>query len=173
MTTRQISFSLPTFFGVYIFQEAVMNQFRLPGGGFSLFLIFTLVWALLSSPEIAALAGFVAGLLMDLSQSSSGPIGQWTLIMIVTCFAISYLGSGNDSLSGNPFGVVFFITSGVFIVEIVYIVISALLGVQTGSFEQVLRTLIGISLWTMVVTPIILPIFSRLHSFAFDTKSAI
>ena len=173
MTTRQISFSLPTFLAVYIFQEAVMNQFRLPGGGFSLFLIFTLVWAVLSSPEIAAVTGFVAGLLMDLSQSSSGPIGQWTLIMIVACYAISYVGSGNDSLSGNPLGVVFFITSGVFIVEILYIVSSALLGVQTGRFEQVLITLIGISLWTLVVTPIILPIFSRLHGLAFDTRSAI
>jgi hypothetical protein len=37
MLTRQISFSAPIFFLIFLFQEAVMNQFKLPGGGFSLF----------------------------------------------------------------------------------------------------------------------------------------
>lgn len=158
---------------MYVVQEAVVNQFRLPGGGFSLFLIFTLVWAILSSPEIGALSGFIAGLLMDLSQSSSGPIGQWTLVMIAACYAVSYLGSGKDSLAGNPLGVIFFITSGVFLSELLYVASGALLGVQTGDFGQTLLTLFGISLWTLVVTPIFLPIFSRLHGLTFDTRSAI
>ena len=158
---------------MYIVQEAVVNQFRLPGGGFSLFLIFTLVWAILSSPEIAALSGFIAGLLMDLSQSASGPIGQWSLIMIAICYAISYFGSGNDSLMGNPLGVIFLIASGVFSSELLYVASAVLLGVQIGNFDRILLTLFGISLWTLVVTPILLPIFSRLHGLAFNTRSAI
>ena len=158
---------------MYVFQEAVMNQFRLPGGGFSIFFIFTLTWTLLSSPEIAALRGFVAGLLMDFSQSSGGPIGQWTLIMIATCYAISYLGSGLDSLADNPLGVIFFITSGVFFAELLYVASSVLLGVQMGSFQQVLLTLCGISLWTLAVTPIFLPVFSKLHGLVFDSRSAL
>lgn len=158
---------------MYVVQEAVVNQFRLPGGGFSLFLIFTLAWAILSSPEIAALSGFIAGLLMDLSQSASGPIGQWSLIMIATCYAISYFGSGNDSLTGNPLGVIFLIVSGVFSSELLYVASAALLGVQIGNFEQILLTLFGISLWTLVVTPMLLPIFLRLHGLAFNTRSAI
>lgn len=84
---------------IFMAQEAVVNQFRLPGGGFSLLLIFTLMWAILSSQEIAAIGGFIAGLLMDLSPSSTGPIGQWSLLMIAVCYAVSYLGSGNEGLS--------------------------------------------------------------------------
>lgn len=158
---------------MYVFQEAVMNQFRLPGGGFSVFLIFTLTWALFSSPEIAALSGFVAGLLMDFSQSSGGPIGQWALIMIAICYAISYLGSGNDGLAGNPLGVIFFITGGVFFAELLYVISGVLLGVQMGSFQQVLLMFSGISLWTLAVTPIFLPVFSRLHGLAFGPRSAL
>lgn len=158
---------------IFVVQESLVDQFRLPGGGFSLLLIFTLIWAILSPHEIAALGGFLAGLLMDLSQSSSGPIGQWTLLMISACYAVSYLGFGNENLSGNPLGLTFFATSAVFFVEIAYVITGALLGVQTGSFEQILITLFGISIWSLVVTPIFLPIFSRLHAFVFNTRSAI
>jgi len=173
MIKRQLSFSIPIFIMIFMAQEAVVNQFRLPGGGFSLLLIFTLMWAILSSQEIAAIGGFIAGLLMDLSPSSTGPIGQWSLLMIAVCYAVSYLGSGNEGLSGNPLGLTFFITSAVFFIEIAYLVTGALLGVQSGSFGQILITLFGISIWTLVITPILLPLFSRLHAFAFNTRSAI
>ncbi len=77
MLTRQISLSAPIFLFIFVLQEAVVNQFKLPGGGFSLFVIFALVWAVISTPEIAALTGFGAGILMDMSwrcRRSSGPM---------------------------------------------------------------------------------------------------
>jgi len=173
MITRQLSLSTPVFLFIFGFQEVVINQFRLPGGGFSVFFIFALVWAILSTPEVAALSGFASGLLMDLSPSASGPIGQWTLIMIASSYAISFFGSGDENVKGNPVGVTFFISAAVFITEILFVISGALLGVQTGSFGQVLLTTIGISLWTVVVTPIFLPVFSKLHDFALDTRSKI
>lgn len=173
MITRQISIALPIFLIIYVVQEAVVNQFRLPGGGFSLLLIFTLVWAVLSSPEIAAFGGFTAGVLMDLSGSSSGPIGQWVLLMVAACYAVSYFGAGNESLQSNPLGFTIFTTSAVFLVELAYVVTGALLGVQSGSVEQIMITVLGISLWSLVATPIFLPLFSRLHALVFNTRSTI
>jgi hypothetical protein len=75
MLTRQISVATPIFLLIFLIQEAVISQFRLPGGGFSILLIFALTWAVLSQPEVAAVIGFSAGVLMDLSQSASGPFG--------------------------------------------------------------------------------------------------
>lgn len=173
MTARQGFIALPIFLTIYVFQEAVVNQFRLPGGGFSLFLIFIFVWAILSSPEIAALGGFLGGLLIDFSQSSSGPIGQWTLLLIAACYGVAYFGSGNESLSGSPLGFTFFTTAAVFLVEFAYVFTGLLFGLQIGSFGQISITILGISLWSLVVTPIVLPIFSRLHSYTFDTRSMI
>jgi rod shape-determining protein MreD len=171
MLTRQISLSAPIFLFIYLFQEAVLNQFKLPGGGFSLFLIFALVWAIISTPEIAALTGFAAGILMDMSQSSGGPVGQWTLIMVAICYGVSYFGYGDGNISGNPLGVIFFVVTAYVVAELLFIATGALLGVTTGSFSQVLVTLFGTSLWTVVITPIVLPVFSFLHSFVFETRT--
>ena len=165
MIRRQISTALPIYIAIFIFQEAVVNQFHLPGGGFSLILIFSLIWAILSSPELAALGGFIAGLLMDLSPR--------TLLMIAACCAVSYLGSGSESLSGNPLGFTFLTTSAIFLVEIAYLTTGALLGVTVGGFTQILITLIGITIWSLLVTPLVLPIFSRLHAFTFNTRSVL
>ena len=173
MTARQIFTALPMFLTIYVFQEAVINQFRLPGGGFSVFLIFILVWAILSTPEIAALGGFLGGLLIDFSQSASGPIGQWTLLMIAASYAVAYFGSGNESLSGSPLGFTFLVTIAVLLVEFAYVFTGLLFGLQVGNFGQIAVTIFGISLWSLVVTPIVLPIFSRLHAYTFDTRSMI
>jgi len=76
-------------------------------------------------------------------------------------------------LYGNPLGFTLFTTSAVFFVELAYVITGALLGVQSGSFAQILITIFGMSLWSLVATPIFLPVFSRLHALAFNTRSAI
>ncbi|CAB4708890.1 unannotated protein [freshwater metagenome] len=173
MLTRQLSLSAPIIFFVYLFQEAVVNQFKLPGGGFSLFMIFALLWAVISTPEIAALTGFAAGILMDMSQSSGGPVGQWTLIMILVCYGVSYLGYGDGNINGNPIGVIFFVVTANLGAKISFLISGILLGVATGSFSQILLTLVGNSIWTIVITPIVLPVFSYLHNLVFETRSSL
>jgi rod shape-determining protein MreD len=173
MLTRQISISAPIFLIIYVIQEAVISQFRLPGGGFSVLLIFALTWAVLSETEVAAVIGFAAGLLMDLSQTAAGPFGQWTLIMLLAGYAISYIGYGDDNVHANAIGIIFFVVIANLLVEISYLVTGALLGVSSGSFVQILITLFGMSIWALLVSPILLPIFSRLHSLIFDSRSAL
>lgn len=173
MFTRQIAISAPIFLLIYIIQEAVVSQFRLPGGGFSLLMIFALTWAVLSEFEIAAVIGFAAGLLMDLSQSASGPFGQWTLIMLLAGYAISYVGYGDDNVHANAIGIVFFVVVANLLVEIAYVSSGALLGVSSGSFSQIVISLIGMSIWALLISPIVLPIFTRLHAMIFDSRSAL
>jgi len=173
MLTRQISIAAPIFFLIYIIQEAVITQFRLPGGGFSILLIFALTWAVLSETEVAAVIGFAAGLLMDLSQTASGPIGQWTLIMLMAGYAISYIGYGDDNVRANAIGIIFFVVIANLVVEIAYVASGALLGVSSGSIVQVLITLFGMSVWALLVSPMLLPFFTRLHAMVFDSRSSL
>lgn len=173
MFTRQISISAPIFILIFIIQESVISQFRLPGGGFSLLMIFALTWAVLSEFEVAAVIGFAAGFLMDLSQSSSGPFGQWTLIMLLAGYAISYIGYGDDNVHANAIGIVFFVVVANLLVEIAYVASGALLGVSSGSFGQIVITLFGMSVWALLVSPIVLPVFTRLHALIFDSRSAL
>jgi rod shape-determining protein MreD len=173
MFTRQFSIAVPIFLGVYLIQEAIVTQFRLPGGGFSIMMIFALTWAVLSQAEIAAVIGFAAGFLMDLSQSATGPFGQWTLIMLLAGYAISYIGYGDDNVHANAIGIVFFVVVANFFVEVAYVLSSALLGVALGSFNQIIITLFGMSIWALLVSPLLLPVFSRLHAVIFDARSAL
>ena len=173
MFTRQISFSAPIFLSIFLVQEALISQFRLPGGGFSILVIFALTWSVLSQPEVAAVIGFASGLLMDLSQSASGPFGQWTLIMLLAGYAISYIGYGDDNVHANAIGIVFFVVVATLFVEIAFLISGALLGVSVGSIAQVSLTLIGMSLWTLLVAPIMLPVFTKLHALVFDSRSVI
>ena len=173
MITRQVAISAPIFLFMFIIQEAVISQFRLPGGGFSILMIFALTWAVLSQSEVAAVIGFASGLLMDLSQSSAGPFGQWTLIMLLAGYVISYVGYGDDNVHGNAIGIVFFVVIANFLAEISFLVTGALLGVAAASFDQILITLFGMTLWALLISPILLPIFTRLHVLTFNSRSAI
>ena len=173
MLTRQLSIATPIFLLIFVIQESVISQFRLPGGGFSILMIFALTWAVLSETEVAAVIGFAAGFLMDLSQSTSGPFDQWTLIMLMAGYAISYVGYGDDNVRANATDIIFFIVIANLLVEVSYLASAALLGVASGSFIQVLITLFGMSIWALLVSPILLPIFTRLHALVFDSRSAL
>jgi rod shape-determining protein MreD len=136
-------------------------------------MIFALTWAVLSQPEVAAVVGFASGILMDLSQSAGGPFGQWTLIMLLAGYAISYIGYGDDNIHANAIGIVFFVVVANFFVEIAYLITGALLGVSIGSLGQVVITLFGMSIWALLVSPIMLPVFTRMHAMIFDSRSSL
>jgi rod shape-determining protein MreD len=144
MFARRFFISLPIFTLIYILQESVVTQFKLFGGGFSLFLIFALLWSALGTPEMGALTGFGAGLLMDLSQSASGPMGQWTLIMILAGFAVSYLGYGDDNFRGNPISLVFTVAAAVVVIRI------DLLNSRTLPGQRYRQHLVGFSLALLI-----------------------
>lgn len=173
MFARRFLISLPIFALVFLLQESVITQFRIFSGGFSLFLIFSLLWAALGTPEMGALTGFGAGLLMDLSPTASGPMGQWTLIMILAGFSISYLGFGDDNFRDNPLSLIFTVTAGVLITRFIYLVLGLLLGGDIGSAWSIFLSLLLSALWSVVTVPLLAPAVSRIHETLFDVKTRI
>jgi len=171
MFARRFLISFPIFAVVFVIQETIVSQFRLFGSGFSLFLIFTLLWSALGTPELGALTGFGAGLLMDLSQSSSGPVGQWTLIMILAGFSISYLGYGDDNFRGNPISLVVIVAIAVPITRLVYLILGLMFGGELGSTLQIFISLIASGLWTVAIVPLLMPFVTRIHSGLFQDLS--
>jgi hypothetical protein len=93
--------------------------------------------------------------------------------MLLACYAISYIGYGDDNIHANAIGIVFFVVVANFFVEIAYLISGVLLGVVIGSLGQVVITLFGMSLWALLVSPIMLPVFTRLHAMIFDSRSAL
>ncbi len=171
MFARRFLISFPIFVIVYLIQESIISQFRIFGGGVSLFLIFALLWSALGTPELGALTGFGAGLLMDLSQTTSGPMGQWTLIMILAGFSISYLGYGDDNFRGNPISLVVIVAIAVPLTRLAYLLIGLMFGSELGSALQIFISLISSALWTVAVVPLLMPFVTRIHSALFEAES--
>ena len=171
MLARKLLTTFPIFLFMFILQESVISQFKIFGGGISLFLIFTLLWAALGSPELGAVTGFGAGLLMDLSQTTSSPMGLWTLIMILAGFSISYLGYGDDNFRGNPISLVIIVAIAVPLTRFVYLIIGLMLGGEMGSALQVFMSLLSSALWTVAFVPLLMPIVTRVHGALFEEQS--
>ena len=170
MSTRKISLSALLFLLVYVVQEALVTQLHIAGGGFSLFLIFALLWAALSTPDIGALTGFVAGFLIDLSQSTSGAVGQWTFVLILVGFGISYLGLGYENVRMNPFTITLLVTSSVVVARILYVLLSLLLGEKVGSFTSIITSLLIGALWSAAIVPILMPLVARAYDVIDDSR---
>jgi rod shape-determining protein MreD len=167
MWRREVALSTVTFGILFLFQEAVINQIHLPLGGFSLILLAALIWSSISEPEIAAVTGFVAGIFMDLSPSNDGPFGQWTLVLVISCFLISYLGYGDDALNSNPAGLILMTSTAVITTLIFYILIGLLFGLAIGSPLHVVKSLIGFGMWSALIAPLVVPVISRAHAIVY------
>jgi len=173
MLLRRFGITSAIFTFFFIGQEAVVNQLSFPAGGFSIFLILTLIWAAFSTPEVAAAVGFGAGILLDLAPSTGGPLGHWTLILVLMCYAISFFSYGDENMRGNPLSLIFMVTMAQAIVLVSYLGTGFLLGNTATSFGQILTTVFGSAAWTLVVTPLLLPAVAWLHDLAFDSRMRI
>jgi uncharacterized membrane protein len=173
MLLRRFGITGTIFTLFFIVQEAVVNQLSFPAGGFSIFLILALIWAALSTPVVAASVGFGAGILLDLSPSTSGPLGHWTLILVLMSYAISFFSYGDENMRGNPLSLILMVTLAQVVVLFAYLVSGFLLGSIATSFAQTLITIIGSAAWTLVVTPLLLPAVAWLHDLVFDSRMRI
>jgi rod shape-determining protein MreD len=146
---------------------------RLPAGGINLLLVIALIWSALSTPEIGALTGFGAGIGMDLSQTSPGPMGHWTLVLIIACYAVAFLGYGDDNIRGNPINIVLLTTIGVVASQTVFLVLGLMLGQQIGSIGNIIFLLAGSAFWTAIISPLLLKVVSYLHANIFGSRAQL
>jgi hypothetical protein len=68
---------------------------------------------------------------------------------------------------------VFLVAGGVVAAQFLFLLLGLLLGQEIGSTRQVLFIFAGTAFWSAIITPLILPVVSFLHSEVFGTKSRI
>ena len=173
MSLRSFLLSSPIFLLVFLFQEGFVTQMRLPAGGINILLVVALIWSALSTPEIGALTGFGAGIAMDLSQTSPGPMGHWTLVLIIACYAVAFLGYGDDNIRSNPINIVLLTAVGVVASQIIYLILGLMLGQEIGSIGNIIFLLAGSAFWTAIISPLIIKVVSSLHATVFGTRTRI
>ena len=93
--------------------------------------------------------------------------------MILACYAVAFLGFGNDNVRGTPITNIFLVSIASILTLIAFVITGLLLGVAVGSFSRVLITIIGNGIWALLVTPLILPVVTRLHRILFGNQAHI
>ena len=88
--------------------------------------------------------------------------------MVISCFAISYLGYGDDALNSNPAGLILMTSSAVVATILFYLVIGLIFGLDIGNLVQALRTIIGFGLWSALLAPVVVPFISRAHLIVYS-----
>ena len=104
------------------------------------------------------------------SDLTDGPFGLWTLIMVIAAYSVAYFGASAETVKANPVGLIGLISISVVLTELLYLLIGVLFGLAFGSFLQMVRTLIGIGIWSAIVVPIITPVITRMRSILYTSS---
>ena len=145
-------------------QEVVISRIPFPFADPSIFLIFVISWAFLEDQWLAALQGFLAGLILDISPLSVGVIGHWAFVLAAICYGVSELGVQLRSSRRSPLTLTVVVTAGIFFTLIFFVISGALINSNQG--YGFMQTVPGVVFWSLVFTPLISPLIIKVKRAA-------
>ncbi|MBN1193351.1 MAG: rod shape-determining protein MreD [Coriobacteriia bacterium] len=122
---------------------------------FPLLVVVTL--AFVEGPSAGAVAGFVAGLLLDLL--STGPVGAWALVLTATGYTAGML-QENLFAEGWLAPVTVAIVAG-FVADFSYLVVVAILGVGPAFWESLGQAVLPRAVYNAVLVMLAYPWLAR------------
>ena len=149
---------------ILTFQEVVISRIAFPFANQSIFLIFIISWAFLEEQWLAALQGFLAGLILDISPLSVGVIGHWAFVLAAICYGVSELGVQLRGSRRSPLTLTVVVTAGIFFTLIFFFISGALINSNQG--YGFMQTVPGVVFWSLVFTPLISPLIVKVKRAA-------
>ncbi|MEY2778301.1 MAG: rod shape-determining protein MreD [Actinomycetota bacterium] len=77
-----------------VFQPTLLARLSLPGATPDLVLVIVCCWAITKGPAVGAIAGFIAGLFLDVVPPGNNLIGVASIFLALIGYAIGIAGSG-------------------------------------------------------------------------------
>jgi len=154
----RIASSLVFFFVLFAVQESAISLIHFPVAGFSLYLAVAIALIAYQDHDGAIIMGFLSGIVLDLSPTSNAPFGQWALILTLVGYVFAANRESIFDATSAPLTFVLLIAFGVSTSLIFYLVFGLLLGESNGSFTHDIVLIIGNLVWTVIFTPMFLPI---------------
>jgi hypothetical protein len=112
-------------------------------------------------------------MIMDLSTSADTPFGQWALVMTV----IGHLFSVNRETIGDftqsPFTFVVFVSAAVSLSLSVFLLIGLMLGQNNGGVYHNVTLIFANAIWSLILTPIFLPLVIRVRKLTLTNRDRI
>jgi rod shape-determining protein MreD len=160
-------------FLLFIIQEVIIARINFPFNGFSLYLAVLMIVLALEDRTGSLVFGFTGGLIMDLSTSADTPFGQWALVMTI----IGYLFAVNRETIGDftesPFTFVLFVSTAVSLSLLIFLIVGLMLGQNNGGLIHNSGLIFINLLWTLLITPIFLPLIVRIRKLMLDNRERV
>jgi rod shape-determining protein MreD len=160
-------------FALFVIQELVIARINFPFDGFSLYLAALMIVLSLEDRTGSLVFGFIGGMIMDLSTPADTPFGQWALVMTF----IGYLFSLNRETIGDftqsPFTFVLFVSAAVSLSLLVFLIIGIMLGQNNGGFYHNLTLIFANAIWSLLLTPIFLPVVIKVRKLTLTNRERI
>ena len=160
-------------FALFVIQELVIARINFSFDGFSLYLAALMIVLSLEDRTGSLVFGFIGGMIMDLSTSADTPFGQWALVMTF----IGYLFSLNRETIGDftqsPFTFVLFVSAAVSLSLSVFLFIGLMLGQNNGGIYHNVILIFVNSIWSLILTPIFLPLVIKVRKLTLTNRERI
>jgi rod shape-determining protein MreD len=160
-------------FLLFIIQEVIIARINFPFNSFSLYLAVLMIVLALEDRTGSLVFGFTGGLIMDLSTSADTPFGQWALVMTI----IGYLFAVNRETIGDftesPFTFVLFVSTAVSLSLLIFLIVGLMLGQNNGGLIHNSGLIFINLLWTLLITPIFLPLIVRIRKLMLDNRERV
>lgn len=135
-------------------QSALLSRLGIPGATPDLLVVAVVALALALGPIQGAVAGFLAGAIVDISPPSDTPLGVNSLVYLVIGFATGFVIDPRDRIVWVSMGLVGLSTSGA---ALATASIDALLGSPRVIWSEVPAVVLSSALYGVLLAPIVLP----------------
>jgi rod shape-determining protein MreD len=173
LSWSRAGYSAAILFLFFVIQESAISRINFPIAGFSLYLAVLLGFMALENQLGAIVLGFIGGLILDLSPSSDSPLGKCALILTLVGYLISRNRESLGDFTERPIIFVLFVSLGVAATLLAFLLFGVVLGENNGSFVSNLQTISGNGIWTLLLSPILLPGIVKLRELTLTSKERI
>ncbi|MFM8673201.1 MAG: rod shape-determining protein MreD [Candidatus Nanopelagicus sp.] len=160
-------------FVIFLIQELAIARINFPINGYSLYLAAVMVILALEDRSGSIVFGFIGGLIMDLSIAADSPFGQWALILTLIGYLFSLNKESIGDFTQSPLVFVSFISLASAFALILYLIVGALLGQENGSFSHIFSIIFANSLWSFLITPLLLPLIIKTRTALLSNRERI
>ena len=167
---RRVAFSAALLLLAILIQLIVFDNLRLPGGaGPDLVLVTVVALALTGGPVEGMLAGFSAGLALDVAPPATHLVGQYALVFCVVGYAVGRVGSKLDESAWVPLGVV---AVGSAIGELLFALTGMIFGNLDITWSTIGHVLPASVVYDVLLSPFVLYAVVRARMLAAPTLAA-
>jgi rod shape-determining protein MreD len=154
---RWVAVVLSVFIAV-IFQPIFLTRLNLPGATVDLILVLICAWAIAKGPIVGATAGFIAGVLIDLTPPTEPVMGLNSFSLVLVGFVVGLLGVKPSRSFFRPLIIVAFSS------VILILLRAALTSIfeTTVAFSRVSELLITQAIYTSLLAVFVIPLIAWL-----------